>query len=149
MKKPAVQPNYTALVRAIRLELGAGEARVADLVRHEVLRSVWNVGRAMLASGLFTPRPSPANGQAIRRLRGIDTPELSTPAGLKARLFVRERLENKAVVVMKTYKDDKYGRMLADVFYAPADTGLDQAAAEGIFLNQELLDAGLAVLSKS
>ncbi|MBL7198394.1 MAG: thermonuclease family protein [Candidatus Omnitrophica bacterium] len=92
------------------------------------------------------------------RLRGIDCPELSTPEGQRAKRFVQKQLNNLDFIIVKTYKDrtEKYGRYLADIFYLPASR-LRQAALkneknqqrileEGIFLNQELLDKGLASL---
>ena len=98
------------------------------------------------------------------RLRGIDCPELSTPEGQRAKRFVQERLKNLDFIIIKTYKDtvDKYDRYLVDLFYPPQKvwrtgppltlrrTGLkdekdpQKVLEEGIFLNQELLDKGLA-----
>ncbi len=78
------------------------------------------------------------------RLRGIDTPEIDTPEGKKADAFVKERIGQCEFVVIKTYKDDKYGRYLVDVFYLPDEKDADKVAREGIFLNQELLDNRLA-----
>ncbi len=79
------------------------------------------------------------------RLRGIDTPEIDTPEGKKADAFVKARVAQCDFVVIKTYKDDKYGRYLVDVFYLPGQKDAQKVAAEGIFLNQELLDNRLAV----
>ncbi len=79
------------------------------------------------------------------RLRGIDTPEIDTPEGKKADAFVKERISRCDFVVIKTHKDDKYGRYLVDVFYLPGESDAEKIAAEGIFLNQELLDNRLAV----
>lgn len=72
------------------------------------------------------------------RLRGIDCPEMSTDEGKKAKRFVETRLKDLDSIIVKTYKDrtDKYDRYLADVFYG----------ADGMYLNQELLDEGLAVV---
>lgn len=95
------------------------------------------------------------------RLRGIDTPELTAKRGKYVKDHVKKLLDKQKFIIVKTYKDDKYGRMLADIFYGPAKTpvvklinglktpgvrSLDPAAvaAEGIFLNQYLLDKGLA-----
>ncbi|MBI5023607.1 MAG: thermonuclease family protein [Candidatus Omnitrophica bacterium] len=105
------------------------------------------------------------------RLRGIDCPEINTPEGKRAKRFVEERLNGLDFIVVKTHKDttDKYDRYLADVFYAPrlpqsreaASTpraqggragvtidfsGPTKVAQAGNYLNQELLDAGLARL---
>ncbi len=78
------------------------------------------------------------------RLRGIDTPELNTALGRKAKEFVENRLSKVKFVVIKTYKEGKFGRYLADVFYLPGEDNPAQVAAQGTFLNQELLDQGLA-----
>ena len=49
-----------------------------------------------------------------------------------------------ARIVIRTHSTDKYDRYLADIFYLPGE-GEPQAVAEkGVFLNQELLDEGLA-----
>jgi len=70
------------------------------------------------------------------RLRGIDCPEIATAEGKKAKRFVESRLKGLNFIIVKTYKDrtDKFDRYLADIFYGDAQT----------FLNQELLDNGLA-----
>ncbi len=92
------------------------------------------------------------------RLRGIDCPEIDTEEGRRAKRFVESRLKDCDFIVVKTYKDrsDKFDRYLADVFYLPTNlSSTGQAgqagasdpsivAAEGRFLNQELLDEGLA-----
>ena len=96
------------------------------------------------------------------RLRGIDAPELSTKEGIKAKQFVEAKLKEVEFVVVKTYKSDKYDRYLTDVFYPPLEprrvgspeelrracsTGQPDPFAvleSGTFLNQELLDLGLA-----
>jgi len=78
------------------------------------------------------------------RLRGIDTPELKSPEGRRARDFVEEAVEEAPYVVLRTYKTDRYARYIADVFCIkePEEKGLVFAC--GRFLNQELLDEGLA-----
>lgn len=81
------------------------------------------------------------------RLRGINCPEIDTPEGKKAKRFVESRLKDCEFIVVKTYKDrsDKFDRYLADIFYWPRQTDAQRIAAEGKFLNQELLDERLAV----
>lgn len=79
------------------------------------------------------------------RFRGIDVPEVSTPQGERAKRFIEERLKQCAFVIIKTYKEEKYGRYLVDVFYLPGEEDAIKVAAEGIYLNQELLDNRLAV----
>lgn len=95
------------------------------------------------------------------RLRGINCPELSTKEGQAVKRFIEARIKPNDFVVIKTHKDDKYGRYLVDVWYAPiviaGPEGAKQSqiewdaakvAAEGIYLNQELLDNRLAVVMK-
>lgn len=79
------------------------------------------------------------------RLRGIDAPELSRTDGQRSKLFVTKTLEPCAFLVIRTYKQEKYGRFLADVFYLPSADDRDKVLRDGTFLNQELLDEKLAV----
>ena len=88
-------------------------------------------------------------GRLIRqklRLRGIDCPELSTKEGQRAKRFVQEGLKGLDFIVIKTYKDrvDKYDRYLVDLFYLRDEKDPQKVLEEGTFLNQELLDKGLA-----
>ena len=78
------------------------------------------------------------------RLRGIDAPEIRTPAGKKAKAFVTKALSNIKQVVIRTYKTDVYGRYVGDLFYDPQLNQKDQIFEQGKFLNQELLTRGLA-----
>ncbi len=69
------------------------------------------------------------------RLRGIDTPEIGTPEGIEAKAFVEGKLKRSKIITIRTYRKDKYDRYLADVF----------VGSKEVFLNQRLLDEGLAV----
>lgn len=89
------------------------------------------------------------------RFRGINTAELikgGVPVGTapgrgeQAKAFVQEKLKDIPFIVIKTYKTDMYGRFVADVFYHPTLSKKEDVATKGIFLNQELLLAGLADL---
>ena len=109
------------------------------------------------------------------RLRGIDCPELDTSElslstfrrswgasssskfasrkletseGKKAKDFVMKRLPVGSAIVVQTHKDstDKYDRYLADVFYLIGETDVEKIAAQGTYLNQELLDERLAII---
>ncbi|MBI4411310.1 MAG: thermonuclease family protein [Deltaproteobacteria bacterium] len=89
------------------------------------------------------------------RFRGINTAELvkgGVPVGTapergeQAKAFVQEKLTDIPFIVVKTYKTDMYGRFVADVFYHPTISKKEEVATKGIFLNQELLSAGLADL---
>ena len=52
------------------------------------------------------------------RLRGIDTPEMQTKAGQRAKTFVEDRLGGCEFIVVKTLKaPGRYGRYIADVYY--------------------------------
>jgi len=78
------------------------------------------------------------------RLHLIDAPELGTPEGEKATRFVRRVLGKNPNIVICTHHYDKYARYLADVFYLPDSTNPKAIYAQGIYLNQQLLDKGLA-----
>lgn len=72
------------------------------------------------------------------RLRGINCPEMDTPAGNAAKRFVQALLDRAKSVLVTTTKPDKYDRYLADVF-------LVSESGEEIFLNNALLESGHAV----
>jgi endonuclease YncB( thermonuclease family) len=82
------------------------------------------------------------------RLRGIDCPEINTEEGRAAKRFVEKRLRAVDFIIVKTWKDstDKYERYLADVFYEQGAHDPGAVAGNGKYLNQELLDEGLAVV---
>jgi micrococcal nuclease len=82
------------------------------------------------------------------RLKGLNTPEIrgeARAAGLQAKAFVEQALPPGTLVLVKTFKAEKYGRYLAEVRYLPGARTRDEIAANGRLLNQELLDRGLAV----
>lgn len=84
------------------------------------------------------------------RLRGINAKELTSknPAAkqraLAAKEFVTKRLEGLDFIVLKSYKTDKYGRFVADVFYHHTHKDRTLVAQKGHFLNQDLISQGLA-----
>jgi endonuclease YncB( thermonuclease family) len=80
------------------------------------------------------------------RLHLIDTPERGTPEGDKATRFVKRMLNKNPHIVICTHHYDKYARYLADVFYSPDTSNPKAVYAKGIYLNQQLLDKGLAQL---
>lgn len=72
------------------------------------------------------------------RFYGINTPELPTPEGVKAKVFVQDWMKaQNNLIVIKTIKDrrEKYGRYL----------GMVWNRAETECLNNLLLNEGLAV----
>jgi endonuclease YncB( thermonuclease family) len=78
------------------------------------------------------------------RLHLIDAPERGTPEGDKATRFVKRVLRKNPDIVICTHHYDKYARYLADVFYLPDSAGPKAIYAQGIYLNQQLLDKGMA-----
>ncbi len=80
------------------------------------------------------------------RLRSIDTPEMDTAEGKRAKRFVERVLKGLPFVIVKTYKSDKYDRYLTDLFYLPGVDEPDRVAGEGRFLNGELVERGLGVV---
>lgn len=98
------------------------------------------------------------------RLKGIDAPEIDTNKGKKAKAYVAKALKGLEFILIRTSKSDKYDRYLADVWYVPK---LDQNSRKAgnvpralpseqagtpsfneKYLNQELLDLGLAKVWK-
>jgi endonuclease YncB( thermonuclease family) len=78
------------------------------------------------------------------RLAGIDTPERGTPKGDRALELVQRELASVEFVMLNTDKIDLYGRYVAHVFYAPGENDKRRIVAEGGYLNQKLVDVGLA-----
>ena len=78
------------------------------------------------------------------RLKGINTPPLDTPEGLAAQQFIIKKLKGCKFIAIKTYWRDKFARSIADIFYNDQSLGLNSLIQNGKFLNQELLDEGLA-----
>ncbi len=79
------------------------------------------------------------------RLRGINAKELETAEGQSAKEYIEARLNQCKFIAVKTYWRDKFSRYLADVFYIKREVDIAKVAQDGEFLNQELLDQGLAV----
>jgi len=78
------------------------------------------------------------------RLRSVDAPPLETPQGEKAKKFVEKKLRGIGNVVLRTHWHDRYGRYVADVLYQRNNEKKENVIRKGRFLNQELLDAGMA-----
>ncbi|MCK5580183.1 MAG: thermonuclease family protein [Candidatus Omnitrophica bacterium] len=78
------------------------------------------------------------------RLKGIDTPEMTTIKGKQAKQYVEQALLKSKFVVIKSYGWGKFGRAVVGVFYLPKEKDARVVAAKGKFLNQELINVGLA-----
>lgn len=81
------------------------------------------------------------------RLAGIDCPPIDEPKGYEAFEFVRDELARVPFVMVKTHQIDIHGRYVAHVFYSFTEKNKDKVFSEGKYLNQELLDRGLARLA--
>ena len=81
------------------------------------------------------------------RLRGIDTPELGTPEGERAKKFVQRLLPVGSTMIIKSHKSrmDNHGRFVVDVFYRAGATDPQEILKSAVYLNQQLLDEGHAV----
>lgn len=80
------------------------------------------------------------------RLRGIDAPEPDSAAGVRARDWLAQTLEEAGDFVVTTTKVDLYDRYLADLFVMPGEGDLARVAAEGTYVNRALVAGGLARL---
>jgi endonuclease YncB( thermonuclease family) len=78
------------------------------------------------------------------RLHLIDAYEKGTPEGDRATRFVRRVLKKSPDIVVCTHHYDKYTRYLADVFYLPDASNPKTVYTRGLYLNQQLVDKGLA-----
>lgn len=73
------------------------------------------------------------------RLSGIDTPEMNSKnltekeIAKKAKSFLTVWLKDQKNLTIKTYKDDKYGRLLGEIF-----------GNGGVCINNLLMEKGLA-----
>jgi len=82
------------------------------------------------------------------RLRGVDAPEMSCAEGVVVKNYVKKVFKKVVFVICKTYKKDKYGRYLADIFYSFKEKDPQNVAEKGMYLNQELIDQGYARIYK-
>jgi len=78
------------------------------------------------------------------RLASIDCPEIDSKKGYEAFEYVRDQLAGAVSVVIQTNKIDIYGRYVAHVFYSFKKESIEKVFGKGRYLNQELVDKGLA-----
>jgi endonuclease YncB( thermonuclease family) len=79
------------------------------------------------------------------RFRGINSEGIETKGGRTAKDYVLKALKDCKFIAIKTSMRDKYTRYLVDIFYDKDEQDLLKLINNGKFLNQELLDTGLAV----
>ena len=81
----------------------------------------------------------------ILRLAKINAPEAETFEGKKSSDALKKILAEVPFLIVKTNKTDIYGRYVADVFLAGKnETDSEKVASEGVYLNQLLIDLGVA-----
>ncbi|NBV05693.1 MAG: DUF1016 family protein [Proteobacteria bacterium] len=79
------------------------------------------------------------------RLTGINAAEVKSDGGTKATEGLKKILQQHEFFVVRTSSTDTYNRYLADIFLPQKPTATVQEVAEsGVYLNQLLLDLGLA-----
>lgn len=81
------------------------------------------------------------------RLAGINAPAIRGAEAMRGRAaaaFVAEQIERNPVLGIRTYKIEKWGRYLADVFIGPEGMDPREVFTGGTHLNRLLLDQGLA-----
>jgi len=78
------------------------------------------------------------------RLAAINAPPRDTPDGQRAMALVQQELAGVTFVVIRTEKIDLYGRYVAHLFFAPDESNAQAVFAKGQYLNQLLVDRGLA-----
>lgn len=78
------------------------------------------------------------------RLKGINTPELGTPPGERAKIFLEHLLAQCPRIIIRSFKEGMYGRWLADVFALKGSDDPHAIARQGDYVNQVLIDEGLA-----
>lgn len=79
------------------------------------------------------------------RFTGVDAPELTEPAGREAALYAESRLRGRRVWLEKGAGErDKYGRLLAYVWFSPPEHGAGEAEVRAKMFNAELLLTGHA-----
>ena len=75
------------------------------------------------------------------RLRGIDTPEMNTAEGRRARDYVKAVLAGVPWVVVTTTRPDKYDRYLSDVYYPKSEEAARTEDAESAEKTRDNNDA--------
>ncbi|MEW5894933.1 MAG: hypothetical protein AB1650_04135 [Candidatus Omnitrophota bacterium] len=77
------------------------------------------------------------------RLKGINCEEMKS-GGAAAKAFLNKKFRECPSIVIRTFKEGMYGRWLADVFLMKGESDPRVIAKEGEYLNQVMLDKGLA-----
>ncbi|MBN1493510.1 MAG: thermonuclease family protein [Candidatus Omnitrophica bacterium] len=130
---------YTWIEMKVRLrgiDAPEQESILGRRAKEYVERALGVKGQGARVKGQASERKTPRRSATLPSKRGVASTRLYA---LKGETDSKQR-----VIVIRTFKADKYGRYLADVFYMPGADDAARVAREGAFLNQELLDQGLA-----
>ena len=146
--KGLVNPKEKDIVESIKAEQGY-KLKASDAVRKQIYTYKALVEKITDADTIWAHIDLGFNSWSRQkiRFRGIDAPEVSTQKGQKAKEFVDAAISQAPFVVIKTHYPDKYGRYLSDVFYLQNESDPQKVLRQGTFLNQQLLDLGLAKIS--
>ena len=115
-----------------------------DWTRYQILSTIEDKNKRQAYERKTIKESWSSRGLAARlRADGVSRLFFS---GRRAKRFVEKLLKPCPFIVVKTYKDqsDKYARYLVEVFFKPGETDPAVVAARGEYLNQRLLDEGLA-----
>lgn len=82
------------------------------------------------------------------RLNSINTPEVTTDLGKLSKQFLEKYFSKCPNIIIRTSKEGMYGRWLADIFALKDCSDPYKIAVQGEYLNQVLLDEGLASIYK-
>jgi len=91
------------------------------------------------------------------RLAQINCPEMDSKEGKKAFEYLKKKMLKTDFVMIQTNKIDLYGRYVGHIFYDPESSNAkkttkkktgDEIFKSGTYLNQELVEMGLAVMFK-
>jgi endonuclease YncB( thermonuclease family) len=131
-RKDANQKNtYLVVPAPERRQVYAYSAKVAKIIDGDTLWARIDFGFKVLAERKL-------------RLRGIDSPELGTPEGARARDHLAATLAEAGTFMVTTTKVDLFDRYLADLFVLPGEADPAAVAREGRYVNRELIEEGFA-----
>ena len=122
------------------------------VTRHPVPGSSSVQGYKMPSTSICLAHPTPIPVQVTGHNlttrqyvpKTLNHPPNRVKSGQRARARVEELLQSVDFVVLATARTDRYGRYLADVFYGIGQPDPAAVAAEGVYLNRQLLEEGLA-----
>lgn len=112
-------------------ELGTYQISSLDLTDTRGFESVVGLGSVIQRGVVFC-------------FKGLDLPLKDSAEGKKLQKHINGIREQSPYMVLKKYQRNPLMQYVADVFYLPHETDPVKTAREGRFLNQELLDLGLA-----